>query len=151
MAQLRRQTLIAVSAITIVGCTQIWADNQPTLDVDIQLGSKFGEFKLNNNGPEVLLNSTIAVEQQQNGQWEKIPVSNLKLREVCKPEPVPKCFNLKKAGTIHPVPWTGNYCSSQCPTQCRLDGPVPAGTYRFVISSCDNQFTIHSPAFKKTD
>lgn len=96
MSKLRHQALIAVSAITIVDCTQIWAGNQPALDIDIQLGTKFGEFKLIINGPEVPLNSTIVVEQQKNGKWGKIPVSNLKLREACNPEPIPKCINLKK-------------------------------------------------------
>jgi hypothetical protein len=44
---------------------------------------------------------------------------------------------------------TGNLCSSQCPGPCRLDGPAPRGTYRFVVASCDGKQVFESGSFKR--
>jgi hypothetical protein len=91
----------------------------------------------------------VVVEQQLDGKWEKVPVTNLELRDVCHPSPPPRCIELGAGSTLNPVPWNGNFCFSQCPSSCRLDGPAPAGTYRFVIASCYSEQMYASPPFEK--
>ena len=116
--------------------------------ITVEVGRRFGEFTVINHGGATQLADTVSVEQKVNGRWKAIPVSNLRLRESCPDQVTPSaCVTLETMGKLRPVPWTGNFCSSQCPGPCRLDGPVRAGVYRFVVSSCDGHATYPSPEF----
>jgi len=148
MGQFRRQALVA-AAFLASGFAILVARAQPSSPVSVELGARFGEFVVVNHGSAVLLNSTVSVEQKAGGRWEKALVSNLALREACAPSPPPKCTKLERTASLRPVPWTGSFCSSQCPSTCRLDGPAPAGTYRFVVTTCSGEHSYASPPFQK--
>ena len=149
MGQFRYQALIAIFLLFSFVGISLYTHAQARSSIMLELGPHFGELVVANHGPTVLLHSTVVIEQKVDGQWQKIPVSNLELREACLPSPSPKCIKLRVNTTFHPVPWTGNFCSSQCPASCRLDGLVPPGTYRFVITSCYGEQVYLSPPFIK--
>jgi hypothetical protein len=163
MGQLRCQTLVAALFLPLTvgiancGHSEIMTSvkvtdlsrSQLEATIVVQLGQSFGEFVVINRGEPVLLQSAVVVEQEVDGKWEEVPVTNLELREVCHPSPSPGCIKLGAGARLKPVPWTGNYCFSQCPSPCRLDGPAPAGIYRFVIRSCDSNRAHASPPFEK--
>lgn len=117
--------------------------------VVIELGGGFGEFSVVNRGEAISLNSAVAVRQLVTGEWEDALVTNLYLREACRAVRPPRCRELGPDEEIKAVRWTGNFCSSQCPGPCRLDGPAPPGTYRFAVTSCDGKETFVSPEFRK--
>lgn len=149
MEKFRCTTLVITLLVTgcVAASSAINLDSTST--VSIELGEHFGEFTLINHGQALCLKTTVVVEQKTEKQWKSIPVSNLKLRSECRAQPEPDHIELGAKSILHPVAWTGRYCSSQCPSSCRLDGEVSAGTYRFVISTCDGRQTFVSPSFEK--
>jgi hypothetical protein len=118
-------------------------------DVTVELGQRFGAFTVINRGVAVRLDPTVAVEQRVAERWQRIPVSNLQVRDVCGEAGLRECVPLAGGGSIRVAAWTGNYCSAQCPAPCRLDGQAPAGTYRFVVHDCGGRLTFASPSFEK--
>jgi hypothetical protein len=116
--------------------------------VAIELPGKFGEFRLVNRGPAIELSRVVKVQQRVGGEWRDTPVTNLYLTPSCASH-VPECVSLGAKASLQPVPWSGNYCSSQCPANCNLDGPVPPGIYRYVATSCDRKHRMVSGAFEK--
>jgi hypothetical protein len=116
--------------------------------VDIELPGKFGEFRVVNRGAAIRLSAAVKVQQKTGGEWRDTPVTNLHLRDSCA-KPAPECVSLGAEGRLQPVPWSGNYCSAQCPANCNLDGPAPPGIYRYVVSSCDHKRRFVSAAFEK--
>jgi len=149
MGQLRRDTLIAALFLAVFFGFPVIAHAESTPAITIELGRGFGEFIVTNQGAAVSLRSTVAVERRLGDKWQKAPVTNLELRNECLPSPAPNCIELGAKAILRPMPWTGSFCSAQCPVPCRLDGPAPPGTYRFVIASCHNERTYTSPPFKK--
>ena len=150
MGKLRCKTLIAACIPSLFFVFSIDAIAASSSAITIELGQRFGEFIVNNHGDALLLQSTVVVEQQNlKGKWQKIPVSNLELRNSCIPSPSPSCIELGANVTLRPVAWTGNFCSSQCPVPCRLDGAAPPGTYRFVIASCHSERKYTSTPLEK--
>jgi hypothetical protein len=127
---------------------QTSADPQGLL---IELGAAKGELRVINHGPALRLRFQIGVEQFSNGVWQPIPVTNFALQEQCAARPPPDCVTLEQGATLKPLPWTGFYCASQCPSPCRLDGHVPTGSYRFDVSTCDKAEKFTSAEFKLTD
>jgi hypothetical protein len=117
--------------------------------VKVELGAGFGEFSVSNQGPAISLNSIVVVERKENEKWVRASVTSLHLREVCGATKLPRCREVKPNEKINAVPWTGKFCSSQCPSHCRLDGPAPPGSYRFVVTRCDGRETFSSPEFEK--
>lgn len=150
MGQFRRKTLITAFVLTTLFLAlsiDVYAESTPA--ITIELGQRFGEFIVINHGSALLIQSAVVVEQELGGKWQKIPISNLELREVCLTSPSPSCIELGANATLRPVPWTGNFCSSQCPVPCRLDNATPPGTYRFVIAPCYGKRVYTSPPFEK--
>jgi len=117
--------------------------------VAVELGSSFGEFSVSNHGPAIALNSTVVIERKENRKWVRTGVTNLRLREACDATSLPHCREVKPNEKIIAVPWTGRFCSSQCPSHCRLDGPAPPGIYRIVVTSCNGKQIFSSPEFEK--
>jgi hypothetical protein len=119
--------------------------------VEIKLLPGFGAFEVVNHGNAIELSTAVEVERQVDGRWSDVHVSNLKLVAGCPSVSVksPKCTTLAAHVTLRPMKWLGNYCYSQCPTACDLDGPVPAGIYRLVVSSCDLKYKFRSAPFDK--
>ena len=146
MGEFRRNALIAALA---AGVMLIPVRCGTAAGPAIELGSGFGEFTVVSRGESIALNSTVEVQQLVNGEWVHASVTNLYLRESCGSTQPERCRVLKPGETIKVAPWTGNYCSSQCPSACRLDGPAPVGAYRFAVTSCDGKETFVSPKFQK--
>jgi hypothetical protein len=117
--------------------------------VEVLLPGPFGAFQVVNHDVSIRLGTAVKVEQQVRGEWGDAAVTNLFLIHECTSAPVPKCVSLPARSTLQPVSWRGNYCYSQCPASCNLDGPVPPGVYRFVVSTCDRKRQFVSPAFER--
>ena len=143
MDQLRRYAIIAAAC----SATMLAASAVP--QIEIQLPGKFGEFRVINRGETIQLNSTVKVQQKTPGGWQDAPVTNLRLRASCEAGAATECMTLAAGASLQPPSWTGSYCSSQCLSNCNLDGPAPPGTYRYVISSCDGEHKFVSPPFEK--
>lgn len=148
MGQLRRHAL-SPTLILFVGLNGLAVLAGTASQLAIETGSRFGEFRVVNAGNAIHLQAAVLVERQVGDQWQKAPVSNLELRETCLATPSPKCLEIGAKEILRPVPWTGNFCSAQCPSACRLDGPAPPGRYRFVVSSCRGDQVYASPPFEK--
>jgi hypothetical protein len=141
----------AVILTVLAGALSVGARAQPEPKpaVEIQLIQGFGAFMVVNHGPAVDLSSEVMVERREEGSWKNAKVANLFLAPTCTASPVSKCVSLAARASIQPVPWLGTYCYSQCPVSCDLDGPLPAGTYRFVVTTCDHRRQFNSPPFEK--
>ncbi len=145
MGKLRHHA-IAVLACAAVALSTVAAAGQV---VEIEVSKTFGEIQLVNRGAAIQLSSEVKVEQMVDGKWQQTPVANLYLISSCTQSPAPACVLLAANASLRPVPWRGNYCSSQCMANCNLDGPVPPGTYRYVVTSCDRKRRFYSAAFEK--
>ena len=146
MVELRRYALTAIWAGSCLAAACQSAAEPP---MEVRLTKGFGAFRLINHGPAVQLASAVEVERQVDGRWTSTGVSNLYLVPKCMIGVTSKCVTLPAGGPLEPVAWRGNYCYSQCPVPCDLDSPVPAGTYRFVVSTCDRKQHFASPPFEK--
>ncbi len=149
MGKFRRKTLVVANLGIFIFIASVSIHAAPERTVTVELGQHFGEFFVISRGDTVCLQSTVIIEQKSGDNWQKVPVSNLELRSTCLPSPSPRAVELKANTTLHPPPWTGNYCSSQCPVPCRLDGAAPPGIYRFAITSCDGAHRYFSSTFEK--
>jgi len=145
MGQLRCHTIGAAICAGMVLATAAASGPQ----VEIQLPGKFGEFRVVNRGAMIQLNSTVKVQHETGGDWQDSPVTDLYLTASCAHGAVPDCVSLSAKARLQPVPWSGNYCSSQCNLNCNLDGPAPPGIYRYVVTSCDHKHQFFSAAFPK--
>ncbi|HLJ90274.1 MAG TPA: hypothetical protein VKZ53_25915 [Candidatus Angelobacter sp.] len=148
MGKLPRYALILFASAMLLSSE---ARARQAVSLQIELGRGFGEFTVVNSGEAVALHSQVSVERKVNDQWESVPMTNLSLREKCGVGKTSTCHKLAAQEILHPMPWTGNFCTSQCPSSCRLDGPAPPGTYRFTVTLCDRSKTFTSPAFEKRD
>jgi hypothetical protein len=144
MGQFRRQALGTLAAL---GVALAAAAAEPTLVVE--LTGQAGAFRVVNQGAPLQLSTTVKVQHQIDGTWRDAPVTNLRLTAACTSDPGPQCLSLATGGTLEPVPWTGNYCTSQCTATCNLDGQAPAGTYRYVIVTCGHRLQFFSEPFEK--
>jgi len=149
MGEFRRWPL--ASRICVVALAALMSPRgfPQTAAVTVELGANFGEFFVINGDQSLSLNSSVAVQQKVDGKWVPVSVTNLYLRETCATGQPPRCRKLERGERIKAARWTGNFCSSQCPGPCRLDGPAPPGTYRFAVTSCDGKETFVSPDFEK--
>jgi hypothetical protein len=145
MGQLRRHTIAAAACAAVI----LVASAASAQTVDIELPGKFGEFRVVNRGTAIRLNSAVKVQRKVGSGWEDAEVSNLYLIPACQANAVPGCVSLAAKASLQPVAWRGNYCSAQCMSNCNLDGPVPPGTYRYVVTSCDHKHQFVSAAFEK--
>ncbi len=109
--------------------------------------AKPGAFELDNPGPGVDLASRLAVEREVNGRWTA-EVTDLTLIEKCGQPPPAACLHLPHGATLHPVPWNGLTCGSQCPATCRANIYLGPGRFRFVVSSCGGTQKFPGPAFE---
>jgi len=151
MARLRCKDIMASVCAVLLATVILPVRCAKASAVVIELGGGFGEFSVANRGEAISLNSAVAVQQLVNGEWVHVPVTNLYLREACRAVRPPRCRELGPDEEIKAVRWTGNFCSSQCPGPCRLDGSAPLGTYQFAVTSCDGKETFVSPEFRKNN
>lgn len=104
----------------------------------------------NGTGHALSLRREIIVEQQEGGIWSPIDAALLYLRESCANpdksiyEP-PACVDIAAGVTFRASPWTDSIGESQC--YCEECGPAGAGTYRFVVETCDKSARYTSAGF----
>lgn len=118
-------------------------------DVQVVLGSNFGDFSVVNHGNPTSLKSNVEVQQLVGGAWQNRGVQELHVMSACPADdkPAPSCRSIGHDEAVVAVPWTGHVCYSQCPRSCFGEGKALPGTYRYVIKSCDQHRTFMSPAF----
>ncbi|NOY91381.1 MAG: hypothetical protein GXP55_09230 [Deltaproteobacteria bacterium] len=98
------------------------------------------------HGGTARLARTIGVEREVDGRFEPVgSVAGLELRADCQ-TPAPECVEIVVGAELRPPPWLGTLGDAQC--ICTRCAPAPAGTYRFVLTSCDGRQRVESPAFE---
>lgn len=70
-----------------------------------------------------------------------------RLVERCQGADPPACVDLRPSSAIHPVPFRGFGCSSQCNDACRANVWEGPGTFRMVVSTCDG-VSVAGPPFQ---
>lgn len=118
-----------------------------------------GAFEvINTSAVPVELAWQVQVEWQVDGRWTSRGVRDLHLIDRCGALQQEPCAVLAAGQVLRPVPWTGFDCASQCGPAVRREGTAPAmscvrnatlpGTYRFVLSTCDQTTRFEGPAFE---
>lgn len=100
-----------------------------------------------NRGTELArLAPAIAVERERgDGSFEAVDgIASLTLRPDCRTEP-PACVELAPGAVLHPPEWLGTHGDAQC--ICTRCAPVEAGTYRFVLTTCDGAHRLEGVSF----
>lgn len=94
-------------------------------------------------GPVVQLSSQVIVEREEGGRFTALPDATLSLRARCGIE-APRCQPLGAGGSFAPPPWSARAPGAQCaaPGSGRK---VPAGRYRFVVTTCEGARTDGTP------
>jgi hypothetical protein len=115
----------------------------------VKNGAKPGEVEIVASST-LELDARLDVEQQvKDGHWEPLlglDLGSMKLVESCS-QKVGACVTLEAKRVLHPVPWSGMSCSSQCNGNC--DKNVHrGGTHRFVVTTCDGKERFEGPAFE---
>lgn len=119
-----------------------------------------GGFEVENAGEETELDWQVLVEKKGADKWQRYSSKptylNILLVDKCilppltKPaEEKPSCRAFGKGETLRAVSWSGWSCSAQCPPRaCRANAYLGAGTYRFVVGSCDRQKEYYGEEFR---
>lgn len=91
------------------------------------------------------LAKAIGVEREVNGHFQAITqIATLELRADCR-TPAPDCVELVAGAELRPPAWLGTWGDAQC--ICTRCWPAPAGSYRFVLTSCDGRQRVESAPF----
>jgi hypothetical protein len=134
--------------------TSIVAPSQPseapTLTFVATPGPSTVALSLSNHGTsEVSLRAGVIVEVDSGGTFASAPsTSTLALRYDCAHE-ADGCVTLAPGAELLPPEWLGTWGDMQC--VCTRCGPVPAGNYRLVVTTCDGAHRIESNAFAMGD
>ena len=86
----------------------------------------------------------VAIEKKTDAGWSRMP-AELHLFEQCPAPEAPGdgCVELAPGATLRPVHWSGFFGCTQC-GPCDKNIPAAAGTYRFVVTSCDGKMRATS-------
>jgi hypothetical protein len=102
----------------------------------------------NHGTSDVSLRASVAVEIESAGSFAAAPsTSTLTLRYDCAHE-ADRCVTLAPGAELVPPSWLGTWGDMQC--ECTRCGPVEAGNYRLVVSTCDGAHRVESNAFAMT-
>ncbi len=93
------------------------------------------------------LGTRVAIEVERNGTFAAAQPSLVTLRYDCAQE-APACVTLAPGAELIPPPWLGTWGDMQC--RCLRCAPVEAGTYRFVVTTCDGAHRIEGTPFTLT-
>lgn len=104
-------------------------------------------IRIENHGTDEAEIAGAVVLQRRSGEgFEDVEGVSLDLRFTCEDEP-PECVTLAPGAVYLPPPWLGTIGDAQC--ACEECGPAPAGTYRFVVQSCNRAHTIEGDPFER--
>lgn len=113
------------------------AQPQANGDVQIAVDARANET--------VRLRQNVVVERLEGATWTDAHVEGVSLRGTCDAAPT-ECAILTRGGGLRPPPWNGRTRNAQCSRTA--DGqPVPAGSYRMVVMTCDGAHRVESAAF----
>jgi len=108
-----------------------------------------GAFEIENTGDDIELDGRVRIERKEGDEWRPLPnYIELSLIEKCEEQKTSSCMTLSKGGKMSPVPWTGFSCKIQCFKACRKDAYLGPGTFRFVVSSCDQKQKFYGSEFE---
>lgn len=120
----------------------------PTLGLRVEPDDDGQKLIVENRGDApVELATALVVERQADDSFATVEeIQGVALRYDCESE-VPECITLVPGAALHPPPWTGDIGDAQC--ACEECGPAPAGTYRFVVTTCGGGHRVPSPSFSR--
>jgi hypothetical protein len=101
----------------------------------------------NRGGSTAELRTSMALEVEHDGVFGPTQQTSLTLRYDCAQEPS-TCVTLAPGAELIPPAWFGTWGDAQC--VCTRCGPVEAGTYRFVATTCDGAHRIEGTPFTIT-
>ena len=102
----------------------------------------------NHGTSDVSLRTSIVVEVEHDGSFAAAPsTSSLALRYDCEHE-AERCVTLAPGAELMPPDWMGTWGDMQC--VCTRCGPVEAGAYRLVVTTCDGAHRVESNTFAMT-
>lgn len=99
-----------------------------------------GALVIENRGASpVRLAWVVAIEKKTNAGWSRVP-TDLHLFEQCPAPEAPRdgCVEVAPGAALRPAPWTGSFGCTQCEA-CNKNVAAAAGTYRFVVATCDGE------------
>ena len=100
---------------------------------------------LENRGSALVrLSSALGVERQDGEAFVPVSTSGLTLRPDCDHE-APTCVDLAPGGALRPPEFLGTSGDAQC--GCDECGPLDAGVYRFVATTCAGGHRIEGEPF----
>lgn len=139
-------TTTATTAPAASSVTPVPAGPAPTLAFVATPGPDGIVLSIANHGSsEASLRAQIEVEVDHEGTFTAAPsASSLTLRYDCSHE-AEDCTTLAPGAELLPPSWLGTWGDMQC--VCTRCGPVEAGTYRLVATTCDGAHRIESNAF----
>lgn len=91
-------------------------------------------IRVENHGAQTELTGAVTLQQRDGDAWADVDGASLDLRFSCREE-APECLTLAPGAVLLPPPWLGTIGDAQC--ICTRCGPAEAGTYRFVVRSCN--------------
>ncbi len=98
-----------------------------------------------NHGAEPAeLRSRLTLQRREGERWTDLR-TRIDLRFSCEEE-ASECVTLAPGAEYIPPPWLGTDGDAQC--VCTRCGPAPAGTYRFVATSCNGAHTALGEPFE---
>jgi hypothetical protein len=102
-------------------------------------------LRVANRGQEpAALRGEVLLEREGPDGFAPLDDVALDLRYACG-EAAPECVTLAPGATYIPPPWLGRQGDAQC--GCEGCAPAPAGTYRFVVQSCDGAHRVEGAPF----
>lgn len=102
-------------------------------------------IRIENRGPQTRLAGRLVLQRERDGTWATENGAHLDLRFSCRDE-APECLSLAPGAVYLPPPWLGTIGDAQC--VCTRCAPAPAGTYRFVATSCSGAHVLEGDPFE---
>jgi hypothetical protein len=95
---------------------------------------------------QLTVQKRIVVETETDGTFRAVDVRGLTLRASCD-APEVDCIELARGGGLRPPPWNARSGIGQC-VPVNEGRAVPAGVYRFVVTTCEGGHRVESEPFR---
>lgn len=102
-------------------------------------------IQLENHGSEAAeVRGRLTLQRREGDRWVDAS-TRIDLRYSCDDQ-APECVTLAPGAVYIPPPWLGTEGDAQC--VCTRCAPAPAGTYRFVATTCRGAHTAEGEPFE---